>query len=179
MHAAEHAHSTAASAIRHLLQPTILSYYSLVFFRHRASTASFVNTPPSMVRARSSSTRPPSVFSAPLPHLPRTPRRHRLAIGALQHTLVRPPAAFHWIFLQTLDYTIRFQDQFTACLPHIFAEHHVRIGVSATPRSRDICSQGIIGLSRTCPFVLLSLPVNVFLEFLSFFMGFVSCALTS
>ena len=68
MYPVEHAHFTAAYANRHLLQPTILSYYSLVFFRHRALTASSANTPPSVVRARSSSTRfagPSSVSSAP------------------------------------------------------------------------------------------------------------------
>ena len=68
MYAAVHAHFTAAYAIRHLLQPTILNYYSLVFFRHRAPTASSANTLPSPVRARSSSTRftgTPSVSSAP------------------------------------------------------------------------------------------------------------------
>ena len=68
MYAAEHEHSTAAYAIRHLLQPIILSYYSLVFFRPRAPTVSSANTPPSLVRARSSSTRftgTSSVSSAP------------------------------------------------------------------------------------------------------------------
>ena len=68
MYAVEHAHSTAAYANRHLLQPTILSCCSLVFFRHKALTASSANTPPSLVRARSSSTRfagPSSVSSAP------------------------------------------------------------------------------------------------------------------
>ena len=38
--------------------------------------------------------------------------------------------------------------------------------MSTTPRDRDICSQGIIALSRTYPFVLLSLPLTMFLEFL-------------
>ena len=68
MYAVEHAHFTAAYAIRHLLQPTILSYCSLVFFRHRAPTASSASTSSSLVRARSSSTRftgPPPVSSAP------------------------------------------------------------------------------------------------------------------
>ena len=68
MDAVEHAHFTAAYAIRHLLQPTILSYYSLVIFRRRAPTISPANTSPSLVRARSSSTRltgPSSVSSAP------------------------------------------------------------------------------------------------------------------
>ena len=51
--------------------------------------------------------------------------------------------------------------------------------MSTTPRDRDICTQGIIALSRTCPFVLLLLPVTMFLESLLefFFMGFVLCAL--
>ena len=68
MYAAEHAHFTAAYAIRNILQPTILSYYSLVFFRHRARTASSANTPSSLLRALSSSTRftgPSSVSRAP------------------------------------------------------------------------------------------------------------------
>ena len=68
MYAVEHAHFTAAYAIRHLLQPTILSYCSLVFFRQRAQTASSANNPSSPVRARSFSTRstgPSSVSSAP------------------------------------------------------------------------------------------------------------------
>ena len=67
MYAAEHAHSTAAYAIRHL-QPTILSHYSLVFFRQRVPAVSSANTPPSLVRAWSSSARfttPSSVSSAP------------------------------------------------------------------------------------------------------------------
>ena len=68
MYAAGHAHFTAAHAIRHLLQPTIWSCYSLVFFRHRAFIASSANTPSILVRARSSPTQftgPASVFSAP------------------------------------------------------------------------------------------------------------------
>ena len=68
MYAAEHAHSTAAYVIRHLLQPTILSYCRLVFFRHRAPTASSANTSSSPIRARSFLTRstgPSSVSNAP------------------------------------------------------------------------------------------------------------------
>ena len=69
MYAAEHAHSTAAYAIRHLLQPTILSYYTASSSSvTRAPTVSSAYTPPSLVRARSSSTRstgPSSVSSAP------------------------------------------------------------------------------------------------------------------
>ena len=38
--------------------------------------------------------------------------------------------------------------------------------MSATPRDRNICSQGIVALSRTSPFVLLPLPLTMFLEFL-------------
>ena len=51
--------------------------------------------------------------------------------------------------------------------------------MSTTPRDRDICSQGIIALSRTYPFALLPLPLTIFLEFLLefFLMGFVLCAL--
>ena len=47
------------------------------------------------------------------------------------------------------------------------------------PHDRDICSQGTIVLSRTYPFVLLSLPLTMFLEFLLelFFMVFALCAL--
>ena len=68
MYAVKHAHFTAAYTIRHLLQPTILSYCSLVFFRQRAPTASSANNPSSPVRAWSFSTRstgPSSVSSAP------------------------------------------------------------------------------------------------------------------
>ena len=68
MYAAEHPCFTTAYAIGHLLQPTVLTYYSLVFFRHRAPTASSANTPSSLARARSFPTRftgPLSVFSAP------------------------------------------------------------------------------------------------------------------
>ena len=65
---------------------------------------------PSPSRSRSASTQSfktthrllpdhrPSI--ALLPHLPRTPRRHRLALGALQHARLRPSPAFHRIFLQ-------------------------------------------------------------------------------
>ena len=35
-----------------------------------------------------------------------------------------------------------------------------------TPRDRDVCSQGTIALGRTYPFVLLPLPLAMFLEFL-------------
>ena len=62
MYAGEHAHFTAAYATRRLLQPTIFSYYSLIFFRQIILTASSANTPPSLVRGRSSSTR----FTEPL-----------------------------------------------------------------------------------------------------------------
>ena len=68
MYTADHSHSTSTYAIRHLLQPTVLRYYSLVFSRHRAPAVSSANTPPSLVRARSSSTRftgSSSVSSAP------------------------------------------------------------------------------------------------------------------
>ena len=52
--------------------------------------------------------------------------------------------------------------------------------MSTTPRNRDICSQGIIALSRTYAFIL-SLPVTMFLEFLLEFCfhGIVLCALAS
>ena len=97
MYAVEHAHFTA---IRHLLQPTILSYCRLVFFRQKPPTASSATHPSSLVLAQSSSARSMDHHPSPalLPHLPRTPRRHCLAIGSLQHSLVRPPAAFHRIF---------------------------------------------------------------------------------
>ena len=180
MYAAERAHSTAAYAIRHLLQSTILSYCSLVFFRQRAPTASSANTPSSLVRARSSPTRftgPSSVSSAPTTLFANatTPlSRDRSAAAHPSTTTSRVSSGFFF-----RPYTTRFQDQPTACLPHIFAEHHLRIGVSTTPRDRDIFSQGIIALSRTFPFVLLLLPLAMFLEFLLefFFMGFVVCAL--
>ena len=87
MYAAEHAHSTAAYDIRHLLQSTILIYYSLAFNRHRASTVSSANTPPSLVHARSSSTRfagPSSVSSAPTTssaNTPPLPPRDRRAVA--------------------------------------------------------------------------------------------------
>ena len=55
MYAAEYAHFTAAFAIPQLSQPTILGYYRILSCR--APTTSSANTPPSLVRARSSSTR--------------------------------------------------------------------------------------------------------------------------
>ena len=85
------------------------------------------------------------------------------AIGALQHTLVRPPAALYLIFLR--PYTILFHHQPTAYLLHIFVERHLWIVVSTTPRYRDVCNDGIIALSRTYPFVF-SLPPTMFLEFI-------------
>ena len=53
-----------------------------------------------------------------------------------------------------------------ACLQHISVDHHLPLGVSAPPLHRDACSQRIIGLSRTYPFVLFTLPITTFLEFL-------------
>ena len=38
--------------------------------------------------------------------------------------------------------------------------------MSTTPRDRNICSQGLIALSRTYPFVLLPSPLTMLLEFL-------------
>ena len=99
----------AAYAIRHLLRPTILSYYSLVFFRHRAPTASSANTPPSLVGARSSSTRltrPSSVSRASTISSANTttsPSRDRSAAENLSST---PPAAFHHFFLQALHHPV-------------------------------------------------------------------------
>ena len=143
MHPAEYSHFTAAYEIRHLLQPTILSYYSLVFFRHRPPTASSANTTPSPVRARSSSTRftDPTTSSA---NTTTSPSRDRSAAA-------HPSTTTSCVFIGFVfrPYTIRLQDQPTACLLHIFAEHHLQIGVSTTPRDRDVCSQGIITLSRT------------------------------
>ena len=44
--------------------------------------------------------------------------------------------------------------------------------MSATPSDRKVCSQGIIALSRTYPFVVLPFPLTMFLEFLlEFFLG--------
>ena len=83
--------------------------------------------------------------TALLLHLPRTARRHRFALGALQHDN-RPP--FIGLFSSS-SYIIRFQDQPTACQLHIFAEHQLRIRESTTPRGREICWQGTIAFSRT------------------------------
>ena len=100
MYAAEHAHFTAEYAIRHLLQPTILGYYSLVFFHERIPTASSPNTPPLLVRARSSSTRftgPSSVSSAPTSSSANTttsPSRDRSAVANPSTTASRVSSDF-------------------------------------------------------------------------------------
>ena len=152
MHAAEYTHFTAAYATRHLLKPTILSCSVTELLPHRPRTPRLywfvVGTLQRVL---------PDHYPSPalLPHISRTPRRHRLAIGALRHTLVRPPAALHRIVLQA-----RFQDQPTMRPLHTFAEHHLRIGVSATSRNRGICSQSIIALRSHLPFCLAVPPPN-------------------
>ena len=159
MYAAEHAHFPAAYAIRHLLQPTILSYYSLVFFRHRAPTASSANTPLSPIRARSSSTRftgPSSVSGAPTTSSANTatlPSRDRSAAAHPSTTTSRGLSIF------SSDPTpsgSRINLRRVYCTSSRSTTH----GSACLQRHATVCSQGIIALSRTCLFVLL------FLEFL-------------
>ena len=167
MHTAEHARFAAEYATQHLLQPTALNYYILVFLRHRAPTAASANTASSLVRARSSSMRftgSSSVTSARTTSSANTatsPSRNRSAAAELSTTTGRSSSN-----VSSSPYTVRFQDQPRAYLLHIFAEHHLRIGVSATPRDREVYSQGIIALSRTCRFVLLPPPLTMLIRFI-------------
>ena len=118
---------------RHILRPTILNCCNLVFYRHRAPTASSANTIPSLFRTRSASTEPLKTTycalrghrqsSVLLLHLPRTPRRYCLALGALQHALDDYLGRVSSNFSSS-PYTIRFQGQPTACLPYIRQTTH-------------------------------------------------------
>ena len=81
-----------------LLRPTILNYYSLVFYRHSAPIASSANTLPSLFYVRSALTQPFEttyrVFSdhrpstALLPHLPRTLRHYASSAYLVAHSTV-------------------------------------------------------------------------------------------
>ena len=92
---------------RHLLRPTILSFYRLVFYRRSVPTASPANSLCSLFPL-SCLTQPFKTahrvlpdhrsLTASLPNLPQTQRRCCLAPRALQHALIRPPAVFHWVF---------------------------------------------------------------------------------
>ena len=112
MYAAEHAHFTAAFAIRPsstnhaigILQPRLLpsqSSYRIVR-EHLALAGSCSELFRALQRVLLDYHPSPAL----LPHLRRTPRRHCLAIGALQRILAQPPAAFHRIFLQVLHHPL-------------------------------------------------------------------------
>ena len=94
-----------------------------------------------------------------LPHLPRTLRRHCLAIGALQHSLARPPAAFHRILLQPLHHPVPGST-------YGVSTAHLRGAPSTDRRAYNATRQGYLqpGYYRVephLPFVLLSLPNHV------------------
>ena len=145
-------------------QPTILIYsHSLVFFRHRAPTASSANTPSSLVRAWSSSTRftgPSSVARAPTTSSANptmSPSRDRSAAA-------RPPAVFHRIFPLTLHHPVP-RSTYGVPSAHFRGSPSTDRGVYNAMR-QGYLQPGIIALSRTYTFVFLSLPLTIFLEFL-------------
>ena len=149
MNAAEHAH---IGPLHSRLVPSLSSYY-------------ISNTPPSLVRARSSSahyTGASSVSSAPTTSSVDTttsPSRDRSAAAHLGTTTGRASSDF-----SSSSYIVRLQDQPAVCLLHTSAENHLWIGVSATPRVREFRSPPIVALSRTYSFVLLPFPLTMLLE---------------
>ena len=160
MYAAEHAHFTAELSIRHLLQRTILGYCSLVFFRYRAPTASSANTLPSLVCARSSSTRftgPSSVSCAPTTSSANTttsPSRNRSA--AAHPSTTTSCVSSH--FLQTLHHPVPRST-------YGVSTAHLR---GAPPTDRRVCNAtrqeylqpGYYRVESHLPFFLVASPPN-------------------
>ena len=129
----------------------MLDYTSLIFYRHSVSAASSANTLPSPFHARSAFNAAiqdhPSRFSgpsavnsastAPATKTTASPSRARSAAAHPFTAIGRVSSDF-----SPSPYPTRFQNQFRACLLPIFAENQLRIGVSATPRNREIFRAG-------------------------------------
>ena len=159
MYAVERAHFTAPYAIRYLLRPTILSYYNLVFFRHRAPTASSANTPPSLVRARSSSTR----FTGP----------SSVSLTTSSANATTSPSCDRSAAAHPSTTTSRVLSDFSSDLTSFGSKINLRrVYRTISSTDRGVCNttrQGYLqpGYYRVVyPFVLLSLPLTMVPEFL-------------